>query len=416
VLSNGEWLLKNKDNQPASCFVSFVLSYLLSPESAKACLAKNAGALVFIRHTCIFGRPTHYRSDLFNLSFAGKPALSNHLILLHMVYSKTLWVILLALWMMGSTWWHVCKIKLLCANDEPAVNEAGTVETPSGSFAPNKLTISDGAGFQLELPGNFSFARSGFVANMNTLGAVDGKSPLDSLTAYLKANPSRTLTIIGYYAADEANTTSFTNLGLARAEGVKQYLVQRGIPAKSLSTQGELVSGAGGSGLTFTPAGDSLYGGIKLGFEGAMAVSIPDTTALLSATPAVPAPTTEAGLAAAEKYTSVFEPIDLYFPLAGANYIKTEETVKFFAEAAKYLATHKDKKLLLTGHTDNSGDNAVNLRLSRDRANQVKVKLRRSGIESRQITVEAKGETAPKASNATREGRRANRRVSVVVQ
>lgn len=336
-----------------------------------------------------------------------------------MLYSKTLWVILLFLWMMGSTWWHVCQIKQLCADDTPPLSDSLTTERSTGSFTPDGLTISDGSGFQLALPGNFSFARSGFVANMSTLGTADGKSPLDSLTAYLKANPSRALTIVGYYTGDEANTTSFTNLGLARAEGVKQYLIQRGIPATALSTQGELVSGAGGSGLTFTPAGDSLYGGIKLGFEGATVVSIPDTTALASATPAPPAaplPTTEAGLAAAEKYTSVFEPIDLYFPLGEANYIKTGETVKFFAEAAKYLAAHKAKKLLVTGHTDNSGDDAVNMRLSRERANQVKARLRRSGIDQGQISVDAKGETAPKASNNTREGRKANRRVSVVVQ
>ncbi|WP_080240067.1 OmpA family protein [Spirosoma rigui] len=338
-----------------------------------------------------------------------------------MLYAKTLWVILLVLWMMGSTWWHVCQIKQLCADDQPAAGDSLALEKPSATFAPDGLSIADGQAFKLALLGNFSFARSGFVANMSTLGTVDEKSPLDSLTAYLKANPGRALTIVGCYTGDEANTTSFTNLGLARAEGVKQYLIQRGIPATALSTQGELVSGAGGSGLMFTPAGDSLYGGIKLGFEGAAAVSIPDTTALATTAPAAPAPatplpTTEAGLAAAEKFTSVFQPIDLYFPLGEATYIKTGETVKFFAEAAKYLAAHKEKKLLVTGHTDNSGDDAVNLRLSRQRANQVKARLRRSGIDQGQIAVDAKGETTPKASNDTREGRKANRRVSVVVQ
>jgi OOP family OmpA-OmpF porin len=335
-----------------------------------------------------------------------------------MLYSKTLWVILLALWMTGSAWWHVCKIKQLCADDAVAATDTTALESSPASFTPDRLTLSDGAGFQLSLPGNFSFARSGFVANMSTLGLVDGKSPLDSLTAYLKANPSRSLAITGYYTGDEANTTSFTNLGLARAEGVRQYLVQRGIPATALSTQGTLVSGATGSGLTFTPAGDSLYGGIGMGFEGATAVSIPDTTGLAAAaaTPAAPLPATEAGLAAAEKYTSVFEPIDLYFQLGETSYIKTDETVKFFAEAAKYLAAHKDKKLLITGHTDNSGDDAVNLRLSRERANQVRARLRRSGIDQGQISVDAKGESAPKVSNETREGRKANRRVSVVVQ
>ncbi|MBC3785828.1 OmpA family protein [Spirosoma utsteinense] len=337
-----------------------------------------------------------------------------------MFSSKTPWIILLALWMVGSTWWHVCKIKQLCANDEPAVTAADNVivdDVTPMSVATNGLTIADGDRFQLDLPGNFSFARSGSNANMNTLG-----TSLDSLAAYLKANPGRTLTVTGFYGADEANVTSFANLGLARAEGVKQYLIQQGIPAVSLSTAGETRSGKDGSGgMTFTSKGDSLYGGIDFTFDG-VAPGITPVTGMTDSVNAKPpvlapdAPTTEAGLAAAEKYTSVFEPIDLYFTLGEATYIKTPETSKFFSEAIKYLSTHKDKKLRLTGHTDNSGPDATNLQLSRDRANQVKGRLRKSGIDSDQIVVDAKGETAPKVSNDTREGRKANRRVTVVVQ
>jgi OOP family OmpA-OmpF porin len=55
------------------------------------------------------------------------------------------------------------------------------------------------------------------------------------------------------------------------------------------------------------------------------------------------------------------------------------------------------------------------MRLSRDRASDVKAKLRQSGISSDQILVEAKGETTPKADNSTLSGRKANRRVTVVV-
>jgi len=124
---------------------------------------------------------------------------------------------------------------------------------------------------------------------------------------------------------------------------------------------------------------------------------------------------TEAELAAAEKFTSVFEPIDLYFKLNEANYIKTAATRQFFDEAARYLKKHKNKKLRLTGHTDNTGNDAVNLRLSRDRASDVKSHLRSSGINASQIVVDAKGEADPKADNSTIAGRRANRRVTVVV-
>ncbi len=312
-----------------------------------------------------------------------------------MFTNKTPWIILLVLWMLGSTWWHVCTSKQRCADDAaPAGPTAVSVATPA-------LTIADGDRFRLELPGNFSFAKSGANANMTSLGGS-----LDSLTAYLKANPGRTLEITGYYTASETNNSSFENLGLARAEGIRQYLVQQGIPAASLTTKGVLRDE-----LTLNAKGDSLYGGLDFAFGGAAA-----PVATTPAPETVAAGITEEGLAAKEKFTSVFEPIDLYFPLGEANYIKTGETEKFFAEAVKYLAGHKDKKLVLTGHTDNSGPDDVNLRLSRDRANDVKAKLRKSGIAGEQIVTEAKGETQPKASNETREGRKANRRVSVVVK
>ena len=89
---------------------------------------------------------------------------------------------------------------------------------------------------------------------------------------------------------------------------------------------------------------------------------------------------TEKDLAETQKFTSLFTAIDLYFPLGESNYIKTDETTKFFNEATAYLAAHKDKKLLLTGYTDNSGPDEVNLRLSRERADEVKTTLRKSGI------------------------------------
>jgi OmpA-OmpF porin, OOP family len=359
---------------------------------------------------------------------------------------KTPWIVLLVVWMAGATWWHVCKIKQLCADaEEPA---AVVDNTPDESIRIPPLLISDGSRFQLDLPGNFSFAQSGANATMSTL-----MGSLDSLTAYLKANPGRTLTITGYYLPGEKNATTLSNLGVARAEAIKQYLMQQGVAAETLTTTGVVADESQPGIITATPKGDSLYGGLAFAFAGSEPVVAPVTptdTVLTDLTVAEktvaekpekvaekaekneepkaepapvkekpvtgPIPKTEEGLAAAEKYTSVFTPISLYFPLNEANYISTGETKKFFKEASEYLKKHKNKKLLVTGYTDNAGPSDVNQRLSRERANSVKQKLRKTGIRTDQITVVAKGEKDPKYSNETREGRKANRRVSVVVQ
>ncbi|WP_228724162.1 OmpA family protein [Spirosoma sp. KUDC1026] len=174
-----------------------------------------------------------------------------------MLAHKTPWIVLLIGWIAGATWWHVCKIKQLCADAEEPAAVVGTMPAESIRIPP--LLISDGARFQLDLPGNFSFAQSEANASMNTL-----MGSLDSLTTYLKANPGRTLTITGYYLTEEKNTTPLANLGLARAEAIRQYLIQQGVAPKVLTTKGLVADESQPGIITVTPRSDSLYGGWPL--------------------------------------------------------------------------------------------------------------------------------------------------------
>lgn len=346
-----------------------------------------------------------------------------------MLTNKAPWVVLLVLWIIGSTWWQVCKIRQLCFDlgaPAPSVSAAAPTDAPTGYTTlpgADGFAIADGNFFRLEFPRTFSFAKSDANTNMNALG-----EPIDPLIAYLKINPGRTLTITGYYAPTETNATALGNLGLARAEGVKQYLVQQGVSANAITTQGEKRN------LPFTAQGDSLKGGLDFAFSGPepAADKAPESTPAVTPAPetslaAAPAsdtpvtlptltePVTENELARGQKFTSVTKPMDLYFQLGEASYIKTDETKKFFEEAIRVLAADKGKKLLLTGHTDSSGPDEVNRQLSLDRANDVKARLRKAGIRADQISVKAMGEAEPKADNSTLSGRKANRRVTVVV-
>jgi OOP family OmpA-OmpF porin len=65
----------------------------------------------------------------------------------------------------------------------------------------------------------------------------------------------------------------------------------------------------------------------------------------------------------------------------------------------------------LSGHTDDAGKAALNLKLSRDRVARVKNYLTEKGIVASRVKGVGYGETKPIASNKTDEGRKMNRRV-----
>ena len=71
--------------------------------------------------------------------------------------------------------------------------------------------------------------------------------------------------------------------------------------------------------------------------------------------------------------------------------------------------------VMLRGHTDSTGSIWYNSKLGMKRAVTVQKYLMSKGIDSGRMTVESKGEEEPVASNSTREGRRQNRRVEIII-
>ncbi|NGM74076.1 OmpA family protein [Sphingobacterium sp. SGL-16] len=84
-----------------------------------------------------------------------------------------------------------------------------------------------------------------------------------------------------------------------------------------------------------------------------------------------------------------------------------------FSYLDKVAELMKDKgyNLKLDGYTDNIGSDAVNQKLSKDRADAVKAYLVSKGVESRKIETAGHGSKFPISSNSTEEGRQQNRRV-----
>jgi outer membrane protein OmpA-like peptidoglycan-associated protein len=78
---------------------------------------------------------------------------------------------------------------------------------------------------------------------------------------------------------------------------------------------------------------------------------------------------------------------------------------------AQVLRDFPNITLEIGGHTDSRGNDALNLRLSADRAEAVRVYLIGQGTAANRLTSRGYGETAPIESNRSDAGRAANRRV-----
>lgn len=83
--------------------------------------------------------------------------------------------------------------------------------------------------------------------------------------------------------------------------------------------------------------------------------------------------------------------------------------------AVELLASNEDSTILIVGHTDDIGEERVNLELSVGRAEATAFEITSRGIEESRVTTEGRGESDPMASNDTDDGRTANRRVEFLV-
>jgi outer membrane protein OmpA-like peptidoglycan-associated protein len=100
---------------------------------------------------------------------------------------------------------------------------------------------------------------------------------------------------------------------------------------------------------------------------------------------------------------------------SGRDIIK-RQSYGILNNVADIMKDNPEYKLVIDGHTDSQGDDQANQVLSEKRAAAVKKYLVDKGIAEDRLTSRGFGETQPKASNDTREGRATNRRVEFTVE
>jgi len=107
--------------------------------------------------------------------------------------------------------------------------------------------------------------------------------------------------------------------------------------------------------------------------------------------------------------------IGLSFP-SGQSVIETRY-YGLLRNVQRAIAIFPGAVIGIEGHTDSVGDNAMNVRLSQERANSVREYLIANlGLPEAQVEAFGFGSSRPIASNETAEGRAQNRRIDVVIR
>ncbi|WP_299439428.1 OmpA family protein [uncultured Aquimarina sp.] len=202
-----------------------------------------------------------------------------------------------------------------------------------------------------------------------------------NIAQYLGQNQDQELIIYGYETTDEKNNGK--EVGLARSNYIKDILIKAGINGDRIVPKAKL--------YTYDYNSDGKYnGGILLNFHKI------DESRLKEV---------EKGIANRTLYSDF-----------GSKEFKPDATLSNYAlELKNYLNKYPDKTVLITGHTDNVGDDEANQFVGLKRADNVKNYLASKGIPIEKLTSESKGESNPIAPNDTEENRAKNRRIEIIV-
>lgn len=96
------------------------------------------------------------------------------------------------------------------------------------------------------------------------------------------------------------------------------------------------------------------------------------------------------------------------YTINNASSATLDKLVKIFQE-------YPDTNILVEGHTDSTGPDDFNMKLSKQRAQSVTDYLSNKGISSGRFTTNWYGPNQPKYDNTTTEGRAKNRRVELAI-
>lgn len=233
---------------------------------------------------------------------------------------------------------------------------------------------------------NFNFNVSDYsILKPVSQGVIIG---IPALNVYLKNHPKKSIAITGHYTSDEKNSSAFPNLGIARANAIKNYLVTNGIASNQINIFGE-------------EDNTLITDGIR--YEGPVDYEISENV------------NNEAQELEALKKRINDDPLTLNFGNAQASIDFTTAQRQKIADISRYLDQVEGASITIEGHTDNIGSRTININLGQKRAAYLKEYFVSNGIPETKIITTSKGPDISIAPNTTEEGRAKNRRSIVTI-
>jgi peptidoglycan-binding protein ArfA len=291
----------------------------------------------------------------------------------------------------------------------PSVNPSATLTTPASSAGPTTT-----AGMPVGGYAPFSIVRNGNVGDpAGAMGFTVGGEVPDEATKTSLIDALVT-TMPGAKIVDELKITpGVTVPDVAGLGGVFSAAI--GIPGFSLNLVGDTLT------LTGTAPSEEL----KAAAESAAAATWPgvkvvnDIRVEAPSTPPAPPPGPASGTGQGGACSTLQADVSallrtpINFSTDGSTL--APESRQLVSQIAGKLKACPDVKVAVTGYTDSSGNDAINLPLSASRAKAVADGLVSDGVAAGAVTSRGAGSADPLADNGTPEGRAQNRRVEITV-
>lgn len=282
-------------------------------------------------------------------------------------------LLLSLLFILPARYIYVCKIMKNCPTETDH-----TTNVPS-------LKLMDGDSIILQGYEQLTFGPGSISPDLT----INNQDFLDKIADYLKSNPTKNLTITGLFRKSEAGTSFgiYENLGIARANILRDFLVQRGIDVNRISLDH---AGIEDDNLT-VPARFDLFDARPEDYDG------------------------EGGLVKTQFRFDNMTFSDANFEF-GSDVFKPGTAFNVWADSVLiFFDENAEKTLNIIGHTDNFGTVQYNEDLGLRRAQSAKAFFESKGMEST-ISTATQGEKAPIAANTTAAGRQKNRRVNFIIK